>query len=171
MSFNELIKTRYSVRNYSDKKVEQEKIDLILEAANIAPTGANRQGQRLIILKSSESMNKLTKAANLHGAPMAIIVCVDRNNVWTRSYDNTNLIDIDASIVTTHMMLQATDLGLGTLWVCMFRPDVLAQEFDIPSHLVPVNILGIGYAEGPAKSTNRFQADRKGIENILLKSL
>ncbi len=57
-------------------------------------------------------------------------------------------MDIDTSIVTDHMMLQATALGLGTLWVCYFDPDIIREEFSIPDHLEPIHILGIGHADG-----------------------
>jgi nitroreductase len=56
---------------------------------------------------------------------MAIIVCGDNNVVWRRPYDKKNILDIDVSIVTDHMMLAATEPGLGSLWVCFFDPDVI----------------------------------------------
>lgn len=82
----------------------------------------------------------------MYGAPLVIIVCVDHQNVWRRPYDNKKVTDIDATIVTDHMMLAATYLGLGTVWICFFNPDVIAKEFGLPSHIEPINILAIGYA-------------------------
>ena len=63
-----------------------------------------------------------------------------------RPFDQKQTGDIDASILTDHMMLQATELGLGSVWVCYFKPDVLRREFGLPTNLEPVNILVIGYA-------------------------
>lgn len=66
---------------------------------------------------------------------LVIIVCSDRNTTWTRPFDGKKLTDIDASIITDHMMMEATDLGLGSVWICYFKPDVLKKEFVIPEGL------------------------------------
>lgn len=94
--------------------VEQEKLDLILEAGRVAPTGANRQPQRLVVVRSQEGMERLARCTRDFGAPVAIIVCADTTQAWTRKYDGKQVGDIDASIVTDHMMLCATSLGLNT---------------------------------------------------------
>jgi Nitroreductase len=146
MSFLDLAKKRYSVRAYTAQSVEKEKLDLILEAGRVAPTGANMQPQRLIVIQSKDGLNKISKAADIYGAPLAILVCSDTNKTWTRPFDRKKLTDIDASIVTDHMMLAATDLGLGSVWVCYFKPDVIKAEFNLPCNLEPINILVIGYA-------------------------
>ena len=77
-----------------------------------------------------------------------------------RPFDQKQTGDIDASILTDHMMLQATELGLGTVWVCYFDPDVLRQEFDLPANLEPVNILVVGYSNEKPADTNRFDKKR-----------
>ncbi|MDF2942536.1 MAG: Nitroreductase family protein [Herbinix sp.] len=160
MSFIELAKKRYSCRSYQNKKVEKEKLDIILEAAQVAPTGANTQPQRLIVVQESEGLNKLSKSANLYGAQLAIIVCCDKNKTWTRPFDGRKLTDIDASIVTDHMMMAATDLGLNSVWVCYFKPEILRMEFNIPDQLEPINILVIGYGDGKVESPDRHSKTR-----------
>jgi nitroreductase len=167
MDFLELAKKRYSVRNYLSKKVEEEKLLKILEAARVAPTGANRQPHRLIVVSEHAGMEKLQKAANVFGAPMAIIVCADHNISWKRHFDGKDIADIDAAIVTDHMMLEATQLDLGTLWVCHFNPEVLKMEFNIPKNLEPVNILAIGYSEGAAESPERHKELRLPLEDFV----
>lgn len=147
MDFLALAKQRYSVRKYLDKPIENEKLMKILEAGRVAPTAANYQPQRILAITKKEGLEKIAKAANIFGAPTALVVCADTDAVWTRSYDKKKVGDIDASIVTTHMMLQATELGIGSLWICKFEPTVLRREFDIPTNLDPVNILAIGYAD------------------------
>ena len=67
--------------------------------------------------------------------------------------------DIDAAILTDHMMLEATELGLGTVWVCYFQPDVIRKEFDLPDNLEPINILVIGYS---------FSYETKSVSGILM---
>ena len=66
-----------------------------------------------IAVQSAEGLAKIGKAANIYGAPLAIIVCADHNKAWVRPFDQKQTGDIDASILTDHMMLQATELGLG----------------------------------------------------------
>ncbi len=164
MDFLQLAKRRYSVRSYQPRLVEQEKLDRILEAARVAPTGANRQPQRLIIVREAEGLEKLKKGANVYGAPLAIIVCADHEVSWKRSYDGKDIADIDAAIVTDHMMLQATELELGTLWICHFDPRAIRREFRIPESLEPVNILAIGYAAGAPLSPDSHEKLRQPVE-------
>ena len=167
MSFLELAKKRYAVRKFLTKKVEPEKLRIILEAGRVAPTGANKQPQELIVVQESSGFEKLKKAANVYSAPLAIIVCGNKNSAWTRPFDGKNIVDIDTSIVTDHMMLQATELGLGTIWVCYFKPDVIKKEFNLPEHIEPINILGIGYASGDAPSPDRHDEMRKPLNEIV----
>lgn len=161
MDFLTLAKKRYSVRAYTKQKVEKEKLDAILEAAHVAPTGGNCQPQHLIVVQSDEGLRKIGKATNIYGAPLAIIVCSDTNKVWTRPFDGKKLTDIDASIITDHMMMEATYLGLGSVWVCYFKPDILKAEFKIPDNLEPVNILVLGYADTSREKA--LSADRHSV--------
>lgn len=168
MDFLSLSKKRYSVRKYLSKPVEKEKLDAILSACQAAPTAANLQPHKLIVVKTKEGLSKLEKAANVFGAPLAIIVCADKSKAWTRPFDQKNTSDIDAAIVTDHMMLEATDLGLGSVWICYFKPDVLRSEFNIPDNLEPVNILAIGYADGELQSPDRHSKTRNSITETVL---
>lgn len=170
MDYLSLAKKRYSVRSYTKQKVEKEKLDSILEAAHVAPTGGNCQSQRLIVVQSDEGLTKLAKCANIYNAPLAIIVCSDTNAAWRRPFDGKQLTDIDASIVTDHMMMQATQLGFGSLWVCYFKPDILRKEFCIPNEIEPINILLLGYADTenePPLSPDRHTKMRKPLSSIV----
>ncbi len=163
MTFSALAKTRYSVRNYEAKAVEDEKLLQILEAGRVAPTAANKQPQRILVVREKEGLEKLKTAANIFNAPMALIICGDRSTAWVRPYDQHDMIDVDASIVTDHMMLQATELGLGTLWIAYFDPQALRKALQIPEQLEPVSILLLGYAAGAPKSPDRHAAERKAL--------
>ena len=167
MDFLELAKRRYSVREYTDKQVEQEKLDRILKAAQVAPTAANRQPVHMLVVQSREGLDKIGKAANLHGATSAILVCADRDKAWTRSHDGKKSTDIDASIVTDHMMLEATDLGVGSLWICSFKPDVLREEFALPENLEVINILALGYAACEPADPERHGERRVPVEELV----
>ena len=167
MDFIEIAKKRYSVRSYQDKKVEEEKLQKILEAAHVAPTAANLQPARLIAVQSREGLGKIGKGANLYGAPLAIIVCADHSKAWVRPYDKKQTGDIDASILTDHMMLQATELGLGSVWICYFKPDVIRREFGLPDNLEPVNILAIGYSDDEAADPKRHAQTRIPVDELV----
>jgi nitroreductase len=167
MDFLELAKKRYSVRKYQAKKVEEEKLAKILEAGRVAPTGANRQPHRLIVLKENESLKKIKKAANTFDAPLVIIICGNKKTAFVRHFDKKNILDIDVSIVTDHMMMEATELGLGTVWVCYFNPDVIKESFHLPDNIEPINILCIGYADCKEAPANRHNNTRKPLEDIV----
>ncbi len=168
MSFIELAKKRYSVRTYKNKPIEEEKLQEILEAAKIAPTAANKQPQRILVLKNKEGLEKLSNGAKTFGAPLAFVICGDSSQVWIRPQDGKKTIDIDTSIVTDHMMHRATELGLGTLWMTWFDPEVLKNEFNIPEGIEPVNILLAGYSDGDVKSPERHSVERKDITETVI---
>ena len=167
MSFMEIAKKRYSVRKYENRAVENEKLEKIMEAAHVAPTAANLQPVRLIVVQEKDSMNKLEKAANIYHAPVAIIVCADHSKAWTRPFDGKTMTDIDATILTDHMMLEATELGLGTCWICYFKADVVSREFNLPKHLEPINILTIGYANEEPADSERHVNMRIPVEELV----
>lgn len=167
MEFLKLAQQRYSVREFSDRGVEQEKLDVILRAGQVAPTAANKQPQRIIVVRSSEGMEKIGNAAFLYDAPLALVVCSDVTAAWKRPFDDMSSVDIDASIVTDHMMMQATELGLGSVWICFFKPDVLRAELHIPADWTPVNILAIGYAKGKSLSPDRHGEERLPLEKTV----
>ncbi len=167
MKFLDLAKSRESIRSYTKQPVDNEMIQLILEAGRIAPTGANRQPQRFVIINDDEGMVRLKKAANTFQAPLVILVCADHTKSWKRSYDRKDIADIDATIATTHMILQATELGLGSVWICHFDPVIITKEFNLPEHVEPVNILAIGYSEVQAKLLTRFDEDRYPLKDFV----
>jgi nitroreductase len=168
MEFLELAKKRYSARKYDGKKVEEEKLMKILEAGRVAPTAANFQPQRFIVVQGEEGMNKLRKcSANTYEAPLVIIVCGDHDIVWKRRYDNKDFLDIDASIVTAHMMLQAADLGLGSVWIGSFDTAAVKREFNLPDNIEAVSILPIGYASDEPKSPDRHHTARKPLNELV----
>lgn len=167
MNFLELAKKRYSVRSYTSQKVETEKLDKILQAAHVAPTAANLQPIHLIAVQSKDGLEKIGKAANIYGAPLAIIVCADHNKAWVRPFDKKQTADIDASILTDHMMIEATELGLGSVWVCYFKPDIIKEEFSLPDNLEPINILVIGYSNEEAADSERHSQTRIAVNQLV----
>ena len=167
MDFLSMAKARYSVRKYKDTPVEAEKLQKILEAGRIAPTATNAQPQKVLVLQSKEALEKAKDAARFYDAPVLLVVCADKETAWKRKYDGMNSYQIDASIVTDHMMLQAAALGLDTLWICMFNPDAVREEFGLPDEVEPVNILLVGYGDGEPASPDRHDTTRKPLEQTV----
>jgi nitroreductase len=166
-NFLDLAKSRYSVRKYENRAVEAEKLTAILEAGHVAPTAANKQPCIFLVLNNGESIEKLRKACNPHGAPLAIVVCADKKSVWVRPFDKASMVDIDSSIAADHMMLCAQDLGLSSCWITYFDPAIVRREFNIPDNLVPVNILAIGYGADEPQSPDRHTETRKPLDSIV----
>lgn len=163
MQVQQAIRQRYSVRSYEDRPVEDEKIQALLEAARIAPTAANRQPVHILVAQTAAALSNLSHAANLHGAPLAMIVCADKEAAWTRQ-DGFNSYMVDASIATDEMMLLATELGLGSLWICAFDAEQIRERFSLRPELIPVNILALGYSNSTEPS-DRLQK-RKPLEDL-----
>jgi len=158
MGFLELAQKRYSCRSFENKMVEQEKIDKILEAGRLSPTGRNLQPQRILVLTDKEKLNKLSECTKYGwNAPVIMIICYDRNVSWKRKQDGREGGDIDASIVTTHMMFEIAELGLGTTWIGSFDPEKVKEVYHIPDFYEVVALLPIGYPSDEAKPSDNHE--------------
>ena len=166
--FLQIAKKRYSVRKYAEKPVEVEKLDEIIEAGICSPTAANIQPYRILVIRTPEGIRKLSKGAETYGASSAFIICANIKEAWKRPFDGKITSDIDASIVTDHMMHAATDLGLGSLWMTYFKPDAIRENFNIPQDYEPVNILLVGYSADKEQSPDRHQKTRKSRDQIVI---
>ena len=165
-SFMDLARQRFAVREYKQTLVEQGKLDSILEAGRLAPTAKNVQPQHIYVLQSSEAIakiNELTRCA--YGAPVVFLVCYDTELVWTKE-DGTNSGDMDCSIVGTHMMMEATELGLGTCWVKWFDPAQVAEAFDLPANHKPSFLMPCGYAADGVQPSP-MHTDRKPLRETV----
>ena len=166
MNFAELSAARYSLRKFADTPVEQEKLDLILEAGRSAPTAHNNQPQRIFVLRSPEALEKADgcTAAHFH-PPVMLVIAYDPAVSWKREHDGKDHGEIDAAIAVTQMMLQAADLGLGTTYVGMFEPEKLIAVFPEMAGLVPIALLPLGYPAENARPS-RLHADRRPVEEL-----
>ncbi len=163
MTFLDLACKRYSCRKFVDKKVEQDKIEKILEAGRVAPTAVNFQSQRIFVLQSKESLEKLKTVTQYHfNAPLAFLVCYDNKVSWKNPFNNTDEGIVDASIVTVHMMLQTADLGLGSTWVGYFDLKVAQKTYNLADNIIPVAILTVGYPDAGASNmhANRYELSK-----------
>lgn len=153
MEFIELVKTRYSVRSFSTKQIEDEKLNKILEAAQSAPTAANLQPQKLYVLQSKEAIAKISSVCScIFGAPTVILVTADETEAWKNPFSKSyHTVDIDGSIIGTHIMLQAWELGIGSCWVGYYDVEKVAKHMGLPENEKLVAILPLGYPSETAK--------------------
>ncbi|MBO5299078.1 MAG: nitroreductase family protein [Clostridia bacterium] len=152
MEFEKLICERYSVRKFLPEHIPQNIIEKILDAAHKAPAGCNYQPQRILVLNSDESIEKLKNCTRCHfNAPTAMLVCNNKEESWKRPYDGALSSPVDAAIVATHMILSAHDNGVGCCWVMHFNRTVMRETFNIPENIEPTALLVMGYPSPDAK--------------------
>lgn len=167
MSFLDLAEKRFSVRQFNGVKVEQAKIEQILRAGQVAPTACNNQPQKIYVMNGENSLARLKKCTQCHfNAPLALLVCSDTSICWKRPFDGKSSADVDASIVTTHMMLEAAELGIGSTWVMFFEPDKIKAEFNLPENCEPISLLVMGYAAKDAQPSPRHGSVKPLSETV-----
>lgn len=156
MEFNEVVSKRYSCKKYSDKAVDDAKIEAILNAGRLAPTAKNLQEQKIYVIKSQEALAKIDKATPCrYGAPVVLAVAYDKNNVFVYPGERMSSGVEDATIVATHLMLAATNEGVDSCWLNFFNPDELAKDLGLPENEEIVMLLDLGYAaEGAGPLAN-----------------
>ncbi|MCG9969426.1 nitroreductase family protein [Pelotomaculum terephthalicicum JT] len=165
MEYLDVIKKRYSVRSYKPDQVEQEKLHIILEAARLAPTAANRQAFKIIVADTNGRKEELKKIYNRDWfveAPLILGVCAIPGENWVRS-DKKNYSDVDAAIVMDHIILTATDLGLGTCWIGAFNLQAARHVLALDDTLEPIAFTPVGYA----RDTN-IKKIRKSLDDLVV---
>ncbi|MGI6354184.1 MAG: nitroreductase [Lentisphaerae bacterium] len=151
MSFMKLAAERYSVRKFSSQPVEPEKLATVLEAGRLAPTAANKQPQRIFVLQSEAALAAVRESTKCHfSAPVVLLICYDEAKAWQNPFTGQFSGEVDAAIVTSHMMLAAADLGLGTTWVGYFKPEPVIEFCKLPAEIKPVAMLPLGYPAADA---------------------
>lgn len=157
MDFDQIIASRFSVRSYTSQKIDQSLILEILEAARLAPSAVNFQPWHFIVITD---LGNLTDFQEVYPrtwfkeAPVCIVVCSDHSLSWKRKSDGKDFADVDVAIAIDHLVLKATDLGLGTCWVCNFDVEMARKKLQLPDHIEPVALIPLGYSasEAPTKS-------------------
>ena len=165
MEFEEVIRKRTSVRKFGDRKLEKEKLDKILEAGRLAPTAKNNQPIKIYVVQSDEGIDKIDKATRCrYGAKTVLIICGNKEQSFKK--DDFTTYEMDSCIVATHIMLEATNLGVDNIWIEAFDENILRKEFNIPEELVPVCLFPLGYKAEDCPM-NPLHNIRKSIEDIV----
>ena len=161
MDFSELVKKRYSARAYKPDSVEDAKVGAVLEAARLAPTAANRQAFRIIVVPTKgreEDLGRIYGRPWFIQAPLVMAVCAVPGEAWVRR-DGWSAAETDATIVMTHVILAAADLGLGTCWIANFDVDAARAVFEVQPGEVPLLLTTLGYAADRAGVKERRRLD------------
>jgi len=149
MSVFEAIKNRRSIRKYKTTKIEEEKLGKILEAARIAPSAANRQEWKFIIVRDQEKRAELADA--VHGqkfveqAPVTIVACSTESERIMPCGQHAYAVDL--SIAVSFMILEATELGLGTCWLGAFNENEVKKILDMPEEIRVAAMFTVGYVD------------------------
>ena len=165
MEFESVIRNRKATRLFSNKEVEEEKLLKVLESGRLAPTAKNKQPFKIYVIKSKDGLSKMDKATKCrYNAPIVLLVCADEQKAYKKKEYST--YEMDASIVTTHMMLETTNVGLDNIWVELFDETILVDEFSIPNNLKPISLLMIGY-KSKLCPISPFHKIRKSLEELV----
>ncbi len=162
MEFIDVITERYSVRGYLDKEVEPEKLEYVLKAATLAPTGVNNQPFKVYVIdtkKYGKELSEIYSARWFVEAPYVLCVVAIRNKAWTRPWDGKNIADIDATIVMDHIILAATDVGLGTCYIGAFKKYKAHEFLGLDENEEAVLFTPLGYGNAEPRDTPRMELD------------
>ena len=144
MEFERVIRERTAVRKFKNDQIKQEELNYILEAGRLAPTAKNIQPQKILVVNSKDGIQKIDKISPCrYNAPTVLIVCSDKDIAFKK--ENHSTYEMDACIVATHMMLEATNIGLGNIWIEMFDKNLLKQGFNLDDNIEPICLIPIGY--------------------------
>lgn len=161
MEFFNAINTRISTRDYDpEKPVKKEILTKILDAGIIAPTAANRQPLRFLLVSSAEMLEKVRPCYHrewFKQAPHVLIVLGKKDEAWVRSADGYNAVETDATIAMDHMILAAHALGVSTCWIAAFDNEILRNALELNENDVVFSITPLGYPKNDKKPINKIR--------------
>ena len=184
MDFRDISKMRITVRQFDPRPVERDKVDLILEAGRWSPTAVDFQPQRILVLDKPEKLALVREFCTFgfdqkyrdidencgrsgsdrnvyyYGAPLVFLICWDKNVCWKHPQNGQSSGATDATIVTTHMMLEAASVGLGTVWISFFDQDRARSLLHIPENYGINGMLYVGYPAADYKPNAKLTGHR-----------
>ena len=167
MDVYQCIKERRSVRSYKDRDIEKDKLEMILDAARLAPSANNRQNWRFIVVKEPQLRKRLAEAANgqtfVAQAPVVIAACSTDTSHTMPCGHPSHLVDL--AIAIDHMTLAARAAGLGSCWIGAFDQKAVKEILGIPECAEVVELLTVGYPEHWPRPTPRRKAGEIISEN------
>ncbi len=174
MNVSEAIAERYSCRAYRTDPVSEEAVQIILEAGRLAPSACNKQPWRFAVVTGEEARRSIVETAFLKGIPMQwaldapvfFVLGMVRSTITHKIAPQISGVDypwVDIGIVGEHMVLQATELGLGTCWIGWIRPKKVARIVGWPRGIQPVAVITCGY---PSEDTDHPRRPRQTLDDL-----
>lgn len=158
------IMTRASVRSYSDKKADEKTIETILKAGMAAPTAANQQAWKFVVVTDDSLKQRIAESFEytkmVKDCAFAVVVCGDMSKLFDGDIRQGGFWTLDCAAASENMLLAAHALGLGGVWCGIYpladREKTLSDILSIPSSLVPLNVLSFGYPAAPASPKDKW---------------
>lgn len=159
MEFMDVISKRRSIRKYKSDPVSREDIDYILETARLAPSWANSQCWKFIVVTDQNIKDELAKAGNswIAKAPVIITACADPTRPGTKGDQPYYMLDI--GIAMEHLILAAADKGLGTCWIGAFDESLAKKALGVPDNMRIVASTPLGYPDETSNPRPRKSMD------------
>ena len=161
----EIIHQRKSVRNYTDQKVGKDLLEKLVKAGMAAPTAVNKQPWAFITIDDRATLdslgNGLPYAKMLKKAKAAIVVCGDLTKAL-EGWEQEFWIQ-DCSAASQNILLAAEAMGLGAVWTAAYpaedRMATVRNVLQLPDHIIPLNVIPIGYPTGAEKPKDKWKAE------------
>lgn len=169
MDFNELIENRVSLRDYDpNRPLDEDVLKRILNAGRLAPSAANKQPWRFLVVSSKKMLDKVRPCYNkpwFKDAPHILIIVGDRTKSWIRQLDNYNSIETDLTIAMDHIILFAENEGVGACWIAAFDNNFLRQTLALKENECVFSITPLGYSK--KGHTKIIEKKRKPLDEIV----
>jgi len=162
MSIYNLIERRRSIRRYKGDPVPEEVLRRILGSARVAPSACNNQPWHFFVVRDAATRQGLFPSAGqawIAAAPVVLVACSRPEEAWVRRYDGKCHADVDVAIAMEHVMLAATEEGLGTCWIGAFDPDRFRSVLRLPPELAPVAATPLGHPDAEPGPFSRKSLD------------
>lgn len=161
----ENIFARKSVRAYTPRPVEKEKVDLLVKAAMAAPTAVNKQPWTFVVIDRREVLDQLARelpyAKMAAQAPLAVVVCGDLSKALRGETDPYWMLDCSAA--SQNLLLAAESMGLGAVWTAVYpeaeRMEKVRSILALPDHIMPFNLIPVGYPQHKEDAKDKFKAE------------
>ena len=149
MKVMQAIKSRRSIRAYKDRPIESEKLQQVLEAARLAPSGNNRQDWKFVVVQDKQMRQELVSACHNQKfiGQAAVVIAACSMSPQRMMASGQSAAAVDLAIAVDHMTLAAVELGLGTCWIGAFDAAAVAKLLDVPDNAAVVHVMPLGYPD------------------------